>query len=151
MLNLGAGNRIIAGAVNHDRIKHRKEIQITHDLDVFPWPWADQEFDKVIAAAVLEHLRCTLIQSVNEVWRILKPRGVLYVKLPFWDADGSYIDPTHYWRFSLRSLEVFDPTTEYGRMYSFYTPYKWEIVKKPRLNRARTSIHAHMIKVGHGG
>ena len=147
MLNIGAGNRIIADCVNHDLTVHRPEIDIAHDLNVLPWPWGDESFDKVLAIAVLEHVRHNLIVTVNEIWRILRPGGVLSVKLPHWNADGSYIDPTHYWRFSLRSLEVFDPDTEYGGHYSFYTPCKWRITKPARLNRARTSIHAHMEKI----
>ena len=66
----------------------------------------------------------------------------MYIKLPHWKSDISYIDPTHHWHFSLRSLEIFDPSTQYGAAYSFYTSRKWRIVKGPRLNDARSSIHA---------
>ena len=34
VLNLGAGNRIVKGATNHDRYRHREEIDIAHDLNV---------------------------------------------------------------------------------------------------------------------
>jgi SAM-dependent methyltransferase len=142
ILNLGAGNRIIEGAVNHDLRKHRPEIDVSHDLNVLPWPWADASFDKVLAIAVLEHLRLNLIESMNECWRVLRPDGVLYVKLPHWKHDHSYMDPTHYWQFSTRVLAVFDPGTEFGRRYAFYTDRKWKIVKGPRLNDARTSFAA---------
>ena len=145
LLNLGAGNRIIPEAINHDRIVHRPEIDVAWDLNDLPWPWEDESFDKILAIAVLEHLRIDLLQSVNECWRLLRPGGVIYIKLPHWKSDISYIDPTHYWRFSLRSLEIFDPETEYGRAYSFYTERKWKIVKGPRLNDARSSLHAHMM------
>lgn len=141
-LNLGAGNRIIAGAVNHDLVKHRPEIDVAHDLNDLPWPWADNSFDKVLAIAVLEHLRINLIQSVDECWRILRPGGVLYVKLPHWQHENSYLDPTHYWRFAPRTLNIFDPDTQYGHRYSFYTTRKWRVVKKPELNTARSSFAA---------
>lgn len=147
VLNLGAGNRIVEGAVNHDRVKHRPEIDVVHDLDEMPWPWPDEAFDKVLAIAVLEHLQANLIASVDECWRVLRPGGILYVKLPHWKHDISYIDPTHYWRFSVRSLDVFDPATEQGHRYSFYTPRKWRIVKPATLNRARSSFAATLKKV----
>lgn len=141
ILNLGAGNDIREGAVNHDRLRHRPEIEVAHDLNVLPWPWGDESFDVIVARAVLEHLRINLLESVGECWRLLRPGGKLVMKLPYWQHRNSYIDPTHYWKFDLRSVEVFDPDTEYGRAYSFYGAGNWRIVKGPRLNRAGSSIH----------
>ncbi len=142
ILNLGAGNKIMAGAVNHDRIKHRDEIDVVWDLNVLPWPWQDNSFDMIVARAVLEHLNIDLLASLNECWRILRPGGVLHVKLPYWRADAAYADPTHRWQFCLESLDLFDPDTPRGQEYSFYTQRKWRIIKPPRLNRAQTSIYA---------
>jgi SAM-dependent methyltransferase len=143
-LNLGAGNKIIAGAVNHDRTKHRAEIDVAWNLDVLPWPWDDESFDQIVASAVFEHLRINLIESVNECWRILRPNGLLLMKLPNWQNKSAYLDPTHYWRFALGTPTIFDPATEYGARYAFYTERKWQIVKRPRLNRARSSIYVTM-------
>lgn len=143
-LNIGAGNRIMKEAVNHDRIQHRPEIDVVWDLNELPWPWADESFDLVVARSVFEHLRITLIESVNECWRILRPGGRMYLKVPHWQSDSSYMDPTHYWRFSLQIPTIFDPKTEYGRAYAFYTDRKWKIIKGPRLNRAQSSIHVTM-------
>jgi SAM-dependent methyltransferase len=142
ILNLGAGNKIVAGAVNHDLRRHRPEIDVAHDLNNLPWPWADNSFDKILARAVFEHLRINLIETVDECWRILRPGGQLYVKLPFWQHEHAYLDPTHYWRFSLRTLNIFVPGTRYGRAYGFYTDRKWEYIKAPTLNRARSSFAA---------
>lgn len=140
VLNLGAGNKLIAGAVNHDRVKHRPEIDVAHDLNVMPWPWADESFDHIVARAVLEHLDRDLVQSLDECWRILRPGGLLSVKLPYWKADAAYEDPTHRWFYTLKSLDQFDPATPRGAQYAFYTTRHWEIVKGPKLNDAQTSI-----------
>lgn len=142
VLNLGTGNKPMPGAVNHDRVRHRAEIDVAWDLNEMPWPWADDSFDMIVARAVFEHLDRDLVATLNECWRILRPEGQLYVKLPHWNSDNSYQDPTHRWFFSLRSLDQFDPATERGRDYGFYTPHKWQIVKGPRLNQAKTSIYA---------
>ena len=144
ILNLGAGNLPRPDAVNHDLRKHRPEIDIAWDLNDLPWPWEDKSFDFIIARAVLEHLRINLMESVNECWRILRPGGRMYLKLPHWRSDISYIDPTHYWKFSLLTPTFFDPDTEYGRAYAFYSDRKWKIVKGPRLNDAKSSIHVTM-------
>lgn len=140
-LNLGAGNDVMADAVNHDRVKHRSEIAVAWDLNNLPWPWPDGSFDLIVAKAVLEHLRANLIESVNECWRILRPRGQLYLKLPFWNHERSYDDPTHYWRYTLRSCNVFDPDTPEGANYGMYTECKWKIVRAAELNKAGTSLH----------
>ena len=141
ILNLGAGNVILPGAVNHDRSQHRPEIDVVHDLDVLPWPWEGGTFDVIVARAVLEHLRMTLLESVGECYRIMAPGGRLVLKLPSWRHATSWLDPTHYWKFDLRTPEIFDPDTEYGQAYSFYGAGKWRIVKGPKLNRAGSSIH----------
>ncbi len=144
VLNLGAGRMPITGAVNHDLRRHADYIDVAHDLNLLPWPWADDSFDLIVARAVLEHLRINLLESVGECWRILRPGGQLYLKLPHWQHEHSYLDPTHYWRFALHSCDIFDPATEYGKEYVFYTDRKWRIVKGPRLNRAASSILATM-------
>lgn len=143
-LNLGCGDAPMADAVNHDRIKHRPEIDVAHDLNNLPWPWKDSSFDMIVAASVFEHLNLDLVQSVDECWRILRPKGQLYLKLPHWQSDVSWWDPTHRWRYSLRSFDLFDPDTKYGQLYAFYTPRKWKIVNPAVLNKAESSIHITM-------
>lgn len=127
-LNLGAGNRIIEGAINHDIIKHRPEINVVWDLNNTPWPWKDNEFDRVDATAVLEHLKLTLIESCNEIWRILKPGGQLVLKIPIVSSPTIHDDPTHRWFWSERCIEYLDPTTAHGKNYEFYTMRHWQIL-----------------------
>lgn len=144
VLNVGCGNRIVAGAVNLDRVKHRPEVDVVHDLNVLPWPFDDNSFDKIVALAVLEHLDVDLVASLDECHRILVPHGTLVVKLPLQDGGNAYDDPTHRWFFTLRSLDQFCPETERGRAYGFYTPRKWKFVKRPHPNKAGTSLWATM-------
>lgn len=141
VLNLGTGNRPIEGAINHDIVKHRPEISVVHDLNVLPWPWQDNSFDTIVALAVFEHLEHSLLVSMNECWRILRPGGLISLKVPHWNHDVSYRDPTHRWWFSTYSFDMFDPDTDYGKEYTFYTPRKWKIVKPAELNSAGSSVH----------
>ena len=53
ILNIGCGKVPIEGAVNHDGKKYFDHVDVTHDLDEYPWPWEDEEFDEVQAIAVL--------------------------------------------------------------------------------------------------
>jgi ubiquinone/menaquinone biosynthesis C-methylase UbiE len=147
ILNVGCGNRILPDAINLDRTKHRPEVDVAHDLNVLPWPFEDETFDKVVALAVLEHLPMTLFESFAEIWRILKFGGQLVVKLPLHTGHNAYDDPSHYWLFSLRSLDQFCPETQRGKDYEFYTPYKWRFIKPPAPNKAETSLWATLEKI----
>jgi len=141
ILNLGAGNKPREGAINHDLRQHRPEIDVAWDLNDLPWPWEAEQFDFIVARAVLEHLRVNLVESMNECWRILRPGGRIYLKLPHWKHNNTYMDPTHYWRYAIETPTIFDPETPYGQAYAFYTERKWKLIKGPALNRARSSIH----------
>jgi len=83
----------------------------------------------------------TLIESVNECWRILRPGGQLRLKVPHWQHDNAYADPTHRWRFSMRSFDVFVPDTKLGKELGFYTERKWQILEV-RLNKERSGVIA---------
>jgi SAM-dependent methyltransferase len=142
VLNLGAGNRIIADAVNHDLVQHRPEIAVAWDLNNLPWPWPDNSFGLIWAWSVLEHLRLNLVESLDECWRILRPSGQVFLKIPYWKSDAAYDDPTHRWVFGLHSLDQFDPDTERGKTYSYYTARKWKLIKLPEPDHCQSSIIA---------
>jgi len=132
ILNIGAGNRILTkdGAINHDLTAHRPEIDITHDLNITPWPWGDNSADEIHFISVAEHLKLTLIESLNECWRILKPGGVLTIKYPIHTAATIHDDPTHRWFWSDNALDFVDPSTRYGEVNGYYTDRKWEILSR---------------------
>lgn len=143
-LNLGCGNKPIEGAVNHDLKKHRPYVDIAHDLNELPWPWAEGSFDLIVALAVLEHLVPDLVVTLDECWRILRPGGKVQLKLPYWNSEISHRDPTHRWFFGMGSFDQFDPDRRRGQEYTFYTDRKWRIVKGPRMNKAKSSIYVVM-------
>ena len=149
-LNLGAGNKIDAEAINHDITKHRPEIDVAWDLNVFPWPWKDEEFDVINAWAVLEHLQADRLQIFNEMWRILQPGGLAAIKLPAWNSDEAHRDFTHYWYATPRSLDSLDPTTELGKAHNFYTPRKWKIERVKWCSAGKSSLYFRLRKVAGG-
>ena len=145
-LNLGAGNYLIPDAVQHDKLKHREEIDVVWDLSVTPWPWPDERFSTVLARAVLEHLNIDLLTAMDEIWRIMIPGGKLTVKLPYWNHEMSYNDPSHRYPVGLGIFDQFDPRTVHGKEYSFYTDRKWHITKVV-LNGKGTSVWGWLTKV----
>jgi SAM-dependent methyltransferase len=51
--------------------------------DALALPFADGEFDRIIAAEVLEHIPAD-IQAIEELARVLRPGGTLAVSVPRW-------------------------------------------------------------------
>lgn len=73
---------------------------IIHDLTVHPLPFDDNTFDEIHAYEVLEHLRQQgdskgFFADFSEFWRILKPKGRLYVTVPSRMSEWALGDPDH--------------------------------------------------------
>ena len=146
-LNLGAGNRLVPHAIHHDLTMHRPEISVVHDLNILPWPFSDESFDRIEAWSVFEHLECDLVETMAECWRIMKPGGILNIKLPSWKHKRSWRDPTHRWRIAWETYDLWDPLTEYGGDYEFYVPRKWEVLNKYFNDESKSGICAKMRKI----
>ncbi|MBY0404521.1 MAG: class I SAM-dependent methyltransferase, partial [Cyanobacteria bacterium] len=72
--------------------------EIHHDLETFPWPWADSSVDEIVMNHVLEHLgRETDIYFgiIKELYRISKPNGLIRINVPHPRHDDFLNDPTH--------------------------------------------------------
>ena len=145
-LNLGCGNAPLPNSINHDRTFHSEFIDIAWDLNRLPWPWEAEQFHIIIARAVFEHLNHNLVISVNECWRILEPKGKLFMKLPAWNSEVSYQDPSHQWFYSPRVFEYFDPDTILGAKYFFYTDLGWKLINPGKYNPGHTSIFGTLQK-----
>jgi predicted SAM-dependent methyltransferase len=134
LVNLGCGDRLVQPpgdgwiAVQHDLTTHRPQVDVAWDLNIRPWPWADGSVSAVIGHSVFEHLQITLIESMNEAWRILKVNGRLDIKLPLYNRKKSWLDPTHRWLVAEGVLDNFDPTKERGKRYGkLYGIRPWRI------------------------
>lgn len=132
-LNLGCGNDIRPGYVNHDIARHRPEVDVVHDLRTLPWPWQDGVAAEIQLMDVVEHLP-DVVAVIDECWRILAPGGVLHVSVPHYESENAWIDPTHRRGFHLDSFDYFDPATHWGATFGFYTPRKWQIQHKELLD-----------------
>jgi hypothetical protein len=96
-LNLGCGLKKIEGFVNVDISPTVKPDQIV-DLNKFPWPFADNEFDHIVAKDILEHLGDTssdFIKAIKEMYRISHNGAIWEVQAPHWRCDIAIDDPDH--------------------------------------------------------
>lgn len=95
-------------------------VDVVHDLDIFPYPFKDSEFDMVYASHFLEHVK-DLELTLKEIQRILKPKGILQGRVPHFSCGVTYRDPTHKRFFSYFSFEYFSDKC-------WYAPIKFNIV-----------------------
>lgn len=167
ILNLGAGKRAIKGADNHDIIKHSDYINLVWDLNEVDWfktkgvfegdyfvkshksALTDRPYnyyDVIEFISVIEHLKITPIESLDQCWKLIKPNGYLVVKYPYYKSETSFIDPTHRWHLTERSLDYVDPNTQLGKDYDYYTPYKWKIENSGIIKERNVKVILRPIK-----
>jgi len=127
-LNLGCGKIKKEGYINADIVKPADVI-----FDARKGiPYKDNNFERVEANNLMEHFNSEeFIFVMNEVWRVLKPQGFFWMRVPNAEKwfDGAAGDPTHKKFFTSRSFNYFQkghPTYEnYGKSYGLKG---WELV-----------------------
>lgn len=129
-LNFGCGEDYREGWVNLDVAKLPR-VDVVHDMNRFPYPFQDGEFDHVLARHVLEHVPHHLpglskdgfLVVMEEMHRILKPGGTLEVISPHYRADTAWLDPTHTRVLHPDVFSYFDPSGK----WSFYSNARFEV------------------------
>jgi SAM-dependent methyltransferase len=89
------------------------EPDVKHDLESFPWPWADSSIDEIRAHHVLEHLGAdfkTFVGVMKEMHRVCKNGAVLEIVVPHPRHDDFLNDPTHVRPITLNVLSLFSRT-----------------------------------------
>lgn len=127
-LNLGCGNEAIVGWVNHDVVA-LPNVDVVHDLESRPWPFANDEFDAIRAHHVLEHLSNT-VGSMQEIHRICRDGARVEIRVPYWNSRDMATDPTHRSQFSEHSFDYFDPSTRHGAERSYYSSARFRVVRR---------------------
>lgn len=110
VLEIGCGFEKTPGAVSLD-VNPRVPADIHHDLDVFPYPIADDAFDRIIARNILEHV-ADLIRVMEELHRVARSGAHLWISVPHFSGRDAHTDPTHRRSFAIRSFDYFIPGTE---------------------------------------
>lgn len=134
-LNLGAGEDIQTGDewINHDLLD-LPGIQVVHNLVFTPYPFEDESFDYILAKDCLEHLppygpdwKPMITAFMEQMYRILKPGGTLFIQTPSIYAEFGFIDPSHVRLFHPRSMEFYDKSSEFGKSTGFYSKVDFQV------------------------
>ena len=139
-LNVGCGADIKKGWVNLDSTA-LPGVDVVHDIEKLPLPFADESFDEVLCQDVLEHIR--YVPVLRDIHRILKSRGALTIRTPHFTSKNNFIDPTHQKIFSVNTWDFFAAhTPTYNKRIARERAYYFDF--------AFTRITARRITFEHG-
>lgn len=102
-VDIACGDRKREGYIGID-ICEMSQVDIVHDLNQYPWPFEDNSVDEVYCSHYIEHIphdvdngdnRDGLIQFMDELYRILKPKGTVHIVAPYYKNERAFGDPTH--------------------------------------------------------
>jgi glycosyltransferase involved in cell wall biosynthesis len=130
-LNMGCGLDIMDGYVNFDTVP-LPGVDLAAAVDPFypRLPFADQEFDEILAFHVLERV-ANRGAIIEEVWRIARHNAVIKVKLPDRRHSDAFLDPTHLSFWEVDSIDFYLP----GHLRSCYSPATFGLLAKGTTER----------------
>jgi SAM-dependent methyltransferase len=123
ILNIGCGKTRIPNSIGVDRVKIDDFVDVVHDLNETPYPFPDGFADEIHMYHVLEHLTVP-IKKMEELHRLLKPGGILYIRVPHFSSMGAFTDITHIRPFGFYSFDPFQKNHD----QSFYTNARFKIL-----------------------
>lgn len=110
------------------------------DLNILPYPFQDDTFDEIHAYEVLEHLGRQgdwrfFFDQFTELWRIMKPGGLLFGTVPLPNSPWAFGDPSHTRVVALESFiflrqKAYEQHVGKTTMTDFRSYYKadWELI-----------------------
>src|SRR5271157_2414434 len=105
VLDVGCNRYKLPGAVGLDKLRI-PGVDIVHDLDQRPWPFADNSFERIVCRHVLAHL-ADIPTTMDEIHRITQPGGVVEIVTPHFSSDNAFTDVTSRRFFGFRSMDFF--------------------------------------------
>jgi SAM-dependent methyltransferase len=93
ILDVGCGRDKYPGAIGID-INPATAADVLCDLDLSRLPFADDSFDEVRAVHVVEHVD-DMMAVMEELHRVTRAGGRIFVVTPHYSDVASWTDPTH--------------------------------------------------------
>lgn len=125
-LNLGCGDDYQQGFINVDIGNCVKDVE--HNLEVFPYPFADNQFDEILMNHSIEHIsRENFPHLVQELHRISSPICKIYIAAPYYMSRNAYTDFTHKNFMTEESFSYFDPghpLRKLGKIYGLTAEFR---------------------------
>jgi len=139
-LNLGCGAKRIEGFTGVDIIK-TAAVDVVHDLNVFPYPFAARSAEEIIMDNVLEHLD-DVMKVMEELYRLAEPGAIIRISVPYFKSNSAYTDPTHKHFFTETSFKYF---TEDNPL-NFYTSARFEVLRTELISHRQYRDAKHFFR-----
>jgi len=141
-INLGCGYRKMDSCINVD---NREVVKPDIVVDVEQGlPFLDNSIDEVMAIDFLEHIeRSRLFPLMDEIWRVLKPRGKFNHVTPSDSGRGAWQDPTHKAAWNINTWKFYFTDLAYRKLYSTKANFKILYLEDKITDHANRVVHTH--------
>ena len=144
-IDLGCGTHKAEGFIGVDLVAADGVDVIANLNGHFPFP--DNSVDFIKAHDIIEHLP-DRIHTMNEIWRILKPDGIVDISVPSTDGRGAFQDPTHVSFWNINSFmyycQEFPPYLA-GCQSHYGFKGEFSIVNIEEIHSPNQVIHVHAV------
>jgi hypothetical protein len=144
-LNLGSGQRQIAGFYNVDRVP-LAGVDIVADLNEPLHALPDDCVESIHCHHSLEHIE-RLLELIAEIHRIAKPSARVEIVVPHFSNPYGYSDPTHVRFFGLYSFYYFCDHQDQPRrkVPNFYLPHRF-VLESVRCRLLAQSVYEKILR-----
>jgi predicted SAM-dependent methyltransferase len=125
-LDVGCGPYKLEGATGIDMFD-LPGVDVVHNLECFPWPFQDSQFDHIVCRHSINHLN-DIVAVMAELHRICKPGGIIEIIAPHYASDNFNTDPTHRVALGYRSLNYFCNNIPFK--YRYYSNSRFEMIRR---------------------
>ncbi len=109
-LHLGCGPNKQPNSLGLDSNKNVKP-DIIHNLDKFPYPFGNNQFNTIIAENIVEHIE-NIPRFMEEIHRICTNGAKILITTGHFSGIDTFTDPTHKHFFTSRTFDYFIPQTD---------------------------------------
>lgn len=134
-LNIGCGPDIKKGYVNLDFVD-QPGVDVVWDLEKFPWPFKNNEFEIIYASHVLEHVN-DFEKALLEIKRIAKNNAIIKIRVPHFSCGVTYRDSTHKTFFSYFTFDYYENN---NKNYEKFRELRFIKIEERKLNFTRLAF-----------
>ena len=130
LLNIGCGQQYMPGAYNWDNSTQTKTDAIV-DVRKDRFPADDNFFDEIFSGNLFGEVvgNDEFVHCMNECWRVLKPGGIMTVRVPNAMYSVTFLDPFEGRHFIPATFDYFDFDKIHYQRFGFVYGFKpWEVL-----------------------
>lgn len=129
IIDIGCGDDKVPNSIGIDIVK-LDSVDILASADAPRLPFQTNSIDTVYCNHIIEHLE-SVVDFVEELCRVVRPKGEIVIRTPHFTSYGAYTDPTHQQFFGYYSFDYFCNEEEAADVaYPWYTDVQVSILER---------------------